>query len=256
MARLHGDFVWYELLTSDPGGAAAFYGRVLGWRVRPFAGSVPGYSYFEAGGEGVAGLMQAPEHENDLSPAWHGYVAVDDLDAALDSAGRAGGSVRMAPMEIAGVGRIAMLADPQGVPIYAMRPADGMRSVSFQPNTVGHCAWNELVTTDQEAALAFHTAQFGWTRGDVMPMPGSEGGYRFLEKDGAMIGAVMNRMAPDQPIGWTFAFRVDAIDEAAGAVTEGGGAVRFGPAEIPGGEFVVNATDPQGARFMLVGPRG
>ena len=34
MANRHGDFIWYELLTSDTGAAERFYGAVLGWRAR------------------------------------------------------------------------------------------------------------------------------------------------------------------------------------------------------------------------------
>jgi predicted enzyme related to lactoylglutathione lyase len=54
---------------------------------------------------------------------------------------------------------------------------------------------------------------------------------------------------------WTYYFGVEDIDRAAEAVKAGGGQVVNGPMEIPGGEFAVNAIDPDGAAFGLVGPR-
>ena len=53
----------------------------------------------------------------------------------------------------------------------------------------------------------------------------------------------------------TYYFGVEDIDRATDAVTSGGGQVVNGPMEIPGGEFAVNAIDPHGAAFGLVGPR-
>jgi predicted enzyme related to lactoylglutathione lyase len=70
-----------------------------------------------------------------------------------------------------------------------------------------------------------------------------------------MIGAVMPK--PEQmPAGaWTFYIGVDDIDRAYAAVTGGGGRIISGPVEIPGGDFAIDAFDPQGAAFGLVGPR-
>src|SRR3546814_8208248 len=66
-------------------------------------------------------------------------------------------------------------------------------STAFAGMTPGHCRWNELVTSDQAAALDFYIDQFGWEKGDAMPM-GEAGDYRFIDHHGEMIGAVMNRM--------------------------------------------------------------
>jgi predicted enzyme related to lactoylglutathione lyase len=78
--------------------------------------------------------------------------------------------------------------------------------------------------------------------------------YEFLRHE-HLIGAVMPLM-PQQPApAWSFYFRVVDIDRAAAAVTAGGGQILQGPMEIPGGEYSVNALDPQGAHVGLVGPR-
>jgi predicted enzyme related to lactoylglutathione lyase len=81
------------------------------------------------------------------------------------------------------------------------------------------------------------------------------GKYQFIHHGGVMIGAIMPRM-PQMPVSlWTFYIGVDDIDRAAEAVAAGGGQVLHGPHPIPGGEFSLNAVDPQGASFGLVGPR-
>jgi predicted enzyme related to lactoylglutathione lyase len=251
----HGSFIWYELLTADPDAAAAFYGEVIGWTAA--SAGQPGIDYriFSADGTPVAGHMKLPEgaEEAGMRPGWFGYVGVDDVDSAVADIEAGGGRVHMPAMDLEGVGRMALVADPQGVPFYVMRGATEEPSTSFAPMQPGHCSWNELSTPDQAGALAFYTGRFGWEKGEVMPM-GEMGGYQFLEQDGAMIGAVMTS-PPERPAGWNFAFSVRDIDQAAARISGGGGTVNYGPVEVPGGEWAVMASDPQGAAFMVVGPR-
>jgi predicted enzyme related to lactoylglutathione lyase len=87
-----------------------------------------------------------------------------------------------------------------------------------------------------------------------MPM-GEMGDYQFITQNGQMIGAVMNRTSEGPPPAWTFYFGVEDIDVAARAVSGNGGIIHYGPAEVPGGSFIIVAGDPQGALFGLVGPR-
>lgn len=251
MRNPHGSFVWYELITADPDAAAAFYGKVVGWSVATFAGGGMDYRLFNAGGEGVAGFM-APPPEDELPTGWTGYVGVDDVDASVAKLTAAGGEVHVEAMDLPGVGRMAMVADPQGVAFQLMRGAIDQPSTSFAPTRVGHCAWNELATTDQPAALAFYGGLFGWAKGDVMPM-GEMGDYQFLTHHGETIGAVMPRRPDGPPPGWTFYFHVADIDAAAAAIPAGGGTVHMGPADVPGGQRIVVASDPQGALFGVVG---
>lgn len=265
MTNQHGDFIWYELLTTDADAAGDFYGKVIGWTST--ASGQPGmdYRFFSSGDgsdtqDGVGGYMAiTPEMaEHGARPAWVGYIAVDDVDASVESITKHGGSVLMPAMNLDGVGRMAMVADPQGAPFYVMRGASDETSYSFaamEPK-VGHCAWNELSTTDPEAAKAFYGAQFGWTKDGEMDM-GPMGKYEFLKaSDGRFaLGAVMPQM-PEMPVSaWSFYFRVPDIDAAVETVKASGGTLLMEPVEIPGGEFSLNALDPQGAAFGLVGPR-
>lgn len=255
MPNPHGSFIWYELLTSDADAAAAFYRDVIGWTAASAGQPGVDYRLFAANDGPVAGHMKLPNGAADagMRPGWLGYIGVDDVDSAVTKLTQAGGSVHMPAMTLDGVGRMAMVADPQGAPFYVMRGASEEASKSFAQGN-GHCAWNELVTTDQAAALAFYAAIFGWEKGDAMPM-GEMGDYQFINLGGEMIGAVMTRPAGGPPPMWNFYFQVPDIDAAAEAAKTGGGAILYGPVEIPGGNFAAQATDPQGAAFGLVGPR-
>ncbi len=252
MSNPHGSFIWYELTTTDTAAAGRFYADVIGWRVGEPMGPDLDYQIFSAGEEGVAGMM-AIAAGTAKRPGWVGYIGVDDVDAVAAGITAAGGAVHMPATDLAGVGRMAMVADPQGAVFYVMRGVSDESSPSFSPTAVGHCAWNELATSDLAAAIAFYTAGFGWTKGDVMRM-GEMGDYQFINHGGQMIGAMMKGPAGAPPA-WSFYVRVDDIDAAAKRITDGGGNVGQGPMQIPGDEYAVVATDPQGATFGLVGKR-
>lgn len=164
MANKHGDFIWYELMTSDTAAAERFYGAILGWRTRPAAeGSPVDYRIFRAGEADVAGFMAIPADAAaaGMRPGWLGHIGVDDVDAMATAVLEAGGRQHVSPTDIPGVGRFALMADLQGIPFYVMRGMTEGASTSFAPGKTGHCHWNELATTDQEAALAFYTGRFG-----------------------------------------------------------------------------------------------
>lgn len=257
MTNTQGDFIWYELLTSDADAAQAFYCSVLAWNIKP--SSMPGMDYreIEASEGHVGGMMpiSAEMAEHGARPAWLGYIAVDSVDASVASITVAGGSVMMPAMDIPGVGRIAMVADPHGAPFYIMTPAGEGESHAFSKDRprIGHCAWNELVTPDQAASWVFYGEQFGWDNPDSMDM-GPMGSYQFIGHNG-MLGAMMKGTAEMGPPHWNQFFRVADIDLAVEAVNAGGGSVVHGPMEIPGGDFSLYGVDPQGAHFGLVGAR-
>ena len=268
MTNPHGTPIWYELLTSDPDAAQAFYSDVVGWKIGQFGckdgddapppppgpdGAPMDYRVLTApDGGGVGGLMKLPEGAP-MPPAWLSYIGVDDVDAAVESIKAAGGAVHMPPMNLEGVGRMSMVADPQGAVFYVMRGASDEDSGAMSM-AGGHCGWNELSTSDPEAALAFYTGQFNWTKGDAMPM-GEMGEYRFINHGEGMIGAVMRLQAPDGHPAWLYYFVVPDIDVAFERIKAGGGKPLYDPMQIPGGSYALAAIDPQGAVFGLSGPR-
>lgn len=257
MANRHGDFFWYELMTSDADAAQGFYGPLLGWDFAAYPAPGMDYRTFAAGENSIGGLMPltAEMQAGGARPLWAGYILVDDVDATATAIAADGGTVLMPANDIPDVGRIAMVADPSGAPFYVMKPArDDGESLSFAKYapTDGHCAWNELMAGDQQAAHAFYTGLFGWEKADTIDM-GPMGNYDMYRNGDYTLGAIMQK-SPEMPASlWSFYFRVPEITPAAEYVTANGGQVINGPMEIPGGEFVFNAIDPQGAMFSIIG---
>jgi hypothetical protein len=262
MPNQHGDFVWYELITPDPDAAEAFYGPMLGWSFTKTAHPGRDYRYFAVGDAGVGGIMQTPS-EAPMPPAWLGYVGVDDVDKMVESVEQGGGQVHMPAFDLEGIGRMAIVADPQGAAFYVMDIGpEESHAFSWDAPRPGHCAWNELATADPNAAKQFYGQRFGWVKDGEMDMGPIEK-YEFLRHTGrgeegsmhAMLGAVMPKM-PDMLVSaWTYYFRVPDIDAAVAHTTANRGRILVEPMEIPGGEFSFNGLDPQGAAFGLVGPR-
>lgn len=258
MANAHGSFIWYELLTREAKSAKAFYDAVAGWDID--AEAPPGgmdYRMIKAHDGNAGGLMQlsAEMLAGGAQPSWLGYIGVDDVDASAAAVKDAGGEIHLPPFDIPGVGRLAMVADPQGVPFYVMRGASPERSTAYQRMGMQHVSWNELQTTDDAAALEFYGKLFGITKVGAMPM-GPMGDYSFIanaDSGGDAIGAVMRSSGPGKP-GWGFYFRVPDIHVAKARVEELGGTVHHGPTEVPGGEMTLQASDPEGVFFGLVAP--
>jgi len=260
MSDSTGRLVWYELMTTDTAAAKAFYSNVVGWE--PQAGPPPNtdYTLFTVAGEGVAGLMDLPEDARRMGspPSWIGYVAVDDVDAATEDAQRLGAKVYVAPDDIPDIGRFSVIADPQNAVITLFEPMgepSAERPDGMDPR-LGRVGWHELLTTDWEKAIDFYGELFGWQRSDAMDM-GTMGTYQMFSTDGSeAIGGMFNKPPMIPATFWLYYFNVDDIDAASGRVTAGGGQIVNGPMEVPGGQWIIQGRDPQGAMFALVGSRG
>lgn len=257
----HGNFIWYELMTPDPDGAKAFYDIVVGWDIEPepTGEAVMDYRMIRRSDGGNAGGVLRITDEmasRGARSAWLCYLDVADVDSKAESIEAEGGSILMPPTDIQGVGRIAMVADPQGAPFYIMAPKPptgdpGAKSDVFSADSKQRVGWNELSTGDPAGARKFYGEQFGWSSDDFMPM-GEMGDYRFWDHGGQRLGAFCETM-PGQPTRWRFYFRVPSIAEAKSKIEQRGGAVVHGPMEVPGGDHIIIGTDPQGAEFALVG---
>src|SRR5262249_18446465 len=120
------------------------------------------------------------------------------------------------------------------------------------PGTVG---WHELYARDWKVAFAFYESQFGWKKADALDM-GEMGIYQlFTTGEGEPIGGMMNKPASVPQPFWGYYINVPAIDAAVDRVKSAGGAVIMGPHQVPGGQWILQGTDPQGAFFALVAPK-
>ena len=243
--------LWYELMTTDVDGAASFYGSVVGWSTAPFKESPQPYTLLMRGPDQPAGgMMQRPAEVN-APPFWAMYVGVPRLEDANAQITRLGGRECSPIIDVPTVGRMQMMLDPQGAAFYIYQPA----SFEYPPEgapAIGEASWLELMTTDAEAAMAFYEEVFGWQPTEAMDM-GPMGKYQMFNRPHGMIGGIMNK-PPELahvPPNWQIYFLVPDITSAIERITAGGGQILNGPMEVPGGDWVVNAMDPQGAAFSL-----
>jgi len=255
-------YIWYELMTTDADGAKAFYDAVVGWNIGEPSPEFQGYRMIGRSDGGFAGgvlPINEDMQQHGARPGWLGYIHVEDVDSTVAAIEQEGGKTWMAAADIPNVGRIALVTDPQDAPFYIMKPIPpsgdpNAQSDVFSVDQPQHVRWNELSTTDPDAAVDFYRRHFGWGQEGDMDMD-EMGKYRFIQSGSTTIGAVM-RKPPQLPVSaWSYYIGVDDIDRAIDAISAGGGQVLHGPMEIPGGEFALNGMDPQGAAFGLVGPR-
>ena len=249
-----GSFVWYELMTTDVPAAEAFYGKVAGWRCAD--SGLPGMTYtlLHVGQTRVGGMMTMPDRvrESGGKPAWFGYVAVPDVDEAAEDVKKDGGAIHRAPDDIPTVGRFAMVSDPQGA-VFVLFRGNGEPPEPLAPETPGRFTRHEHHANDWEKAFAFYSGLCGWEIGETFDM-GPGGKYQIFNHDGEMLGGMLTDPEAERPF-WLYYVGVEDIDAGKTRVTEAGGQVTDGPHPVPGGMWIVHATDPQGARFALVGPR-
>jgi hypothetical protein len=248
-------FAWYELLATDTTAASAFYNSVVGWTTKDVSQGSMTYFTFNLGEVGMAGLMTLPEEARAMGqpPAWVGYIHVDDVDAYGEKIVKAGGRILKPATDVPGMLRFIVVADPQGAPFVIFTPNSAMptppnRPVPPAPGTIG---WHELYAGEVEAAWEFYSSLFGWTKDSDMDM-GPMGVYRIFAVDGKQTGGMMTK-APNIPAPcWGFYIQVDAIGAATERLKAGGGSVVNGPHQVPGGSWIIQAVDPQGAMFSLV----
>ena len=254
-----GDFIWYELMSPDPEGSKAFYDAVVGWDISEAAPEFQGYRMIgRSDGKFAGGVLpiSAEMQQHGARPTWLGYIHVTDVDRSVGKIEQAGGKSLMPATDIPNVGRIAMVADPQGAPFYVMKPIPpagdpNAKSDVFSASEQQRVGWNELQTSDVEGARRFYGDQFGWGSEEYMDM-GEMGLYRFFDQQGTRIGALFDA-SNGQRSHWRFYIRVPTISAAKEAAERGGGTIHMGPQQVPTGEYVVIGSDPQGAEFALVG---
>jgi len=253
-----GRFVWYELLTTDPKGAIAFYTDVIGWKTQPWE---TGEYTMWVGSQGpLGGVMTLPEDAKKMGapPHWNANVEVANVDQTVAKVKELGGRIYVPPTDVPKVGRFAIIADPQGASIAIFTPSGEMASHDVSKG--GEFSWHELVTTDHAAAFTFYNQIFGWEKLSEFDM-GQMGKYWLWGRGGKQLGGMMTlpkgMKTPDGrevPPSWMYYVTTEDLDAALARAKARGARVLNGPMEVPGGQRIVQLMDPQGAAFSLVTP--
>ena len=234
-----GEPCWVDLSTEDVGTAQAFYGGLFGWTWEDLS-PAPEMAYFMAQKDGrkVAGLHSAPRS------VWYTYLAVDSADEAFGRAIEAGATALEEPFDIMTSGRMAFIADNQGVAVglWEAREHIGAGLIK-EPGTL---SWSELYVPDVDAAVEFLGAVVGMTAEPAGMGPMS---YTLLKAGEEVVAGVMTPPENVPPC-WAVYFATDDINDTATRLVELGGQVINGPFPTPLGQMIV-AGDTTGAVFLV-----
>ena len=249
---LLGSFVWCELLTTDPAAAESFYKKVVGWTATPFG---PDGSYTvlnNSSGSGVGGVMKLPDQAKQMGapPHWMMYIGTPDVDGMAMRIVQLGGRVHKQPEEIPTVGRFAVVQDPFGASfaIFTPKPAPGSPAPKKGP--IGDFSWFELYTPNPEGAWKFYNTLFGWEKTSAMDM-GEAGVYQMFGRGGGIPNGGIMKPPPGAPPAWMPYAMVKDAKAAAATAAANGGKIVVGPIEVPGGDWIAQGMDPQGAMFAV-----
>jgi len=244
------NFFWYDVMTTDTAAATKFYVDVVGWV--PQQTGTPGYTALTLDGVGVAGLMAVPEDAAAMGarPAWMGYIHVADVPAMMEAIRAAGGKIWKGPVTIEGVITFAVVSDPQGAGFLIATPLIKDAPPRPAPKSPGTIGWHELYATDWNAVWPFYEKLFGWTKTTAVNM-GPMGTYQLFSAGDGDIGGMMNRPAQAPMAYWNYYIVVPSVEAADRKIAAGGGQIVVPPMQVPGGGWVLQALDPQGAVFAL-----
>lgn len=254
-AHAPGTFCWFDLATTDPAAARAFYTELFGWRAEdsPMPGGDGSYTQMFLGEQRVGALYSLPEDRRAMGiPShWKSYIAVDDVDAVTAKVEASGGHVDAPPFDLPGVARMAAVADSGGARfvLYEAAGVSGLQRVG-EP---GCYCWSELYTHDPESASAFYRDVLGWTTIES-PEPGGDPYRELGPADGPRIAGML-KIQPEMgemPPNWTMYLQVDDIEATLAKVESLGGKAVTPAMEVAGvGRFAV-ISDPTGGHFMVI----
>jgi len=238
---------WIELHTDDHTAARAFYGELFGWRFDVLKSATDPYTRAYLGGAVVAAIS-TPSADHAGSAVWIGYLAVDDVDAAVRAVVDSGGGVTIPPHDRADHGRAALVTDSTDAPV-------GLWQAYRQPGAamVGEpatMAWFELLTDDTAAASTFYREALG-----LVPRSADLDGIRWTTLhvgDDAVAGVVEKQIAGG-PNRWNVYFATDDIVEATRRAAELGATITVDPVTTGIGPMA-GVRDPSGADFSLWTP--
>jgi hypothetical protein len=238
-----GRFVWHEQVSSDPAQAQEFYTRLFGWGTEAFKADEMDYTMISSGGQTHGGFGKAMEGAP--PPHWLGHVRVEDVDESILKVESAGGKLAAGPFDMSGVGRMAIVTDPQGAFISIYQP----EGEGTGPE--GVFVWDELGTTDVDGAQRFYEEVFGWTTRD---MGADFGGYRIFRRGETDVGGLMSLPDDAMPALWQPYIAVDDPDATTAKAKELGGSTLLEPNDVPQVGRLAVLRDPQGAVFGIIRP--
>ncbi len=245
--------VWHELVTKETDKAKAFYTALFGWDTQSWPmGEGKEYTMFAMGEKSICGINDQNGPEG-VPAHWITYFSVADADAAVAANAEAGGETLMPPMDIPDVGRFAVVKDPQGAVWCPFKYGNDPVLPDFAQLKAGDFIWEELLTSDPEAAAAHYAKVLGY---DVEAVDmGEIGKYRVMKVAETGLAGIM-AMPPgvEAPPHWLPYIKSDDVDASLAKALELGGKTLMPPMDIAGVGRVCVLADPLGAAIAVFKP--
>ena len=256
--RLAGKIVWHDLITSRPDAAKRFYGELFGWEFDDLGlnlgfGNTLNYTLIRHEGRLIGGMVDAgrldsvPADDAGRISQWVILMSVTDADAAVASVRESGGKVLTPPTDFADRGRLALVEDTQGAALALLETRDG--DPPDQAAVIGGFLWDELWTTDLDAAEGFYRGLAPFEPGERSLANGQS--YRYLRADGQPRVGLLPRPAADIEPVWVSYLRVGDPAAIVARVPELGGRVLAPPRPRAMGGEVALIADPSGAAIAI-----
>ncbi len=253
-SKAHGVPNWAICFTPDLAATEAFYSDVFGWAsersTRPDGST---YAVQSLDGQAVAGIwgMNETQRAAGVPAHWATYFEVDDVDALTAKVETAGGALVESIRSETGLGRIAIIHDPEGAQLrlWTSQPEAGADIF----NVEGAMTWNELMTGNVDRAIQFYETVLGLAHERV---PTGDASYIILKAEDRPAAGLLPKTAAmaDAPgASWDVYFASSDVDEAVARVRGAGGAVLAGPFDVPGGSArMAVVRDSMGAVFEVI----
>jgi uncharacterized protein len=113
---------WADLSTPDVDRAKQFYSDLFGWTISAGEKDTSGYLHIQNGSDFIGGIPPAKYRNPNAPPHWLSYFLVSNCDASTAKAKQLGGTTYMEPTTMEGIGRWAVVADPQGAVFAIFQP--------------------------------------------------------------------------------------------------------------------------------------
>jgi uncharacterized protein len=114
IAQVHGTLCWADLSTPDAKRASDFYSKLFGWQISADPKDSSDYLHIKNGKDFIGGIPPSSHRQPGVPPHWMIYIQVDDVDATASKAKEMGAKLYLPAVTMEGVGRMSIIADPQG----------------------------------------------------------------------------------------------------------------------------------------------
>lgn len=242
---------WVHLLTSDIDKSLAFYADLFGWESEGSRPEFGGYANATSDGHLVAGMVPNTPEMNNVD-SWQTFISTDDIDASIEAAAAAGGTLVAPAMQVSDLGSMGVMLDPAGALFGLWQP--GTHTGFEKYNEPGSVTWDELHSKSFAATTDFYTSVFGWS----IEKTADTDDFRYYQGqiDGETVAGLMdaaNTLPAEMPSHWAVYFAVADVDAAVARGLQGGASLVRAAQDTPFGR-IAEVADPTGAAFTLHGP--